>query len=55
MLEFGQDISLVALMIIEKISDSHLHGKHMLRLVEATWSKYPQCLSFCVNKPNIEM
>ena len=42
-------------MIIEKISDSHPHGKLMLQPVEATWSKYPQRLCFSVNKPNIEM
>ena len=30
-------------------------GNNMLRLVEATWSKYPQRLCFSVNKPNIEM
>ena len=34
-------------MIIEKISDSHLHGKHMLRLVEYMVQVHG------VNKPNI--
>ena len=46
MLAFGQDINFVALMITEKISDLHLHGKLVLRPVEATWSKYPQRLFF---------
>ena len=42
-------------MIIEKISDLHLHGKLMLRPVEATWSKYPERLFYSVTKSNIEM
>ena len=33
MLEFGQDISFVALVIIEMISELHLRGKPMLRRV----------------------
>ena len=33
MLEFGQDISFVALVIIEIISELHLRGKPMLRHV----------------------
>ena len=40
MLEFGQDISFVALVIIRMISDLHLGGKPMSRLVQATWPKY---------------
>ena len=42
MLEFGQDISFVALVIIRRISDFKLHlgGKPMSRLVQATWPKY---------------
>ena len=35
MLKFGQDISFVAIVLIEMISDLHLCGKHMLRLVKA--------------------
>ena len=31
MLEFGQDISFVALVIIEMISELHLRGKPMLQ------------------------
>ena len=33
MLEFGQDISFLALVIIEIISELHLRGKPMLRHV----------------------
>ena len=40
MLEFGQDISFVALVIIRMISDLHLGGKPMSQLVQATWPKY---------------
>ena len=49
MLEFGQDISFVALVIIRMISDLHLGGKPMLRPVQATWPKYPQRLFFFCN------
>ena len=34
MLKFGQDISFVAIVLIEMISDLHLCGKHRLRLVK---------------------
>ena len=54
-LAFGQDINFVALMITEKISDLHLHGKLVLRPVEATWSKYPERLFFSVTRSNMEM
>ena len=57
MLEFGQDISFVALVIIRKISDFKLHlgGKPMSRLVQATWPKYPKCLFSFVTMSKIEM
>ena len=55
MLEFGQDISFVALVIIRMISDLHLGGKPMLRPVQATWPKYPQRRFSSVTKSNIEM
>ena len=55
MLEFGQDISFVALVIIRMISDLHLGGKPMLRPVQATWPKYPQRLFSLVTMSKIEM
>ena len=42
-------------MIIEKISDLHLHGKLVLQPVEATWSNYPERLFFYKARSNIEM
>ena len=55
MLEFGQDISFVALVVIRMISDLHLGGKPMSRLVQATWPKYPNCLFSFVTMSKIEM
>ena len=55
MLEFGQDISLVALVITGMISDLHLPGKLMLRPVEATWPEYPERHLTSVTMSNIEM
>ena len=55
MLEFGQYISFVALVIVGMITDLHLGGKPMLRPVQATWSKYPERLFFYVTRSNIEM
>ena len=55
MLEFGQDISFVALVIIRMISDLHLGGKPMLRPVQATWPKYPQHLFSLVTMSKTEM
>ena len=42
MLEFGQYISFVVLVIVGMITDLHLSGKPMLRPVQATWPKYPE-------------
>ena len=55
MLEFGQDIRWVTLMIIEMNSDLHLHGKLILRPVKATCLKYAERLFYSVTKSNIEM
>ena len=55
MLEFGQGISFVALVIIRMISDLHLGGKPMLRPVQVTWPKYPQRLFSLVTMTKIKM
>ena len=55
MLEFGQYISFVALVIVGMIIDLHLGGKPMLRPVQATWPKYPERCFYSVTKSNIEM
>ena len=55
MLDFGQDISFVALVFIGMISDLHLGGKHLLRPVRATWPKYAECRFSSVTKSNIVM
>ena len=55
MLEFGQDISFVALVIIEMISELHLRGKPMLRHVHRPSPKYWECPFSSVTKSNIEM
>ena len=55
MLEFGQDISFVALVIIEMISELHLRGKPMLRHVRRPSPKYWECPFSSVTKSNIEM
>ena len=55
MLEFGQGISFVALVIIRMISDLHLGGKLMPRLVQATSPKNRERLFSSVTKSNIEM
>ena len=55
MLEFGQYISFVALVIVGMITDLHLGGKPMLRPVQATWPKYPERCFYSVTKSNIEM
>ena len=39
MVEFGQDISFVVLVIVGMITDLHLGGKPILRPVQATWPK----------------
>ena len=39
MLEFGQYISFVVLVIVGMITDLHLGGKPILRPVQATWPK----------------
>ena len=55
MLEFGQDISFVALVITKMISELHLGGKLMPRLVQASWPKYSRHIFWSVNKSNIEI
>ena len=55
MLEFGQDISFVALVIKEMTSDLHLDGKPMLRHVHLPSPKYRERLLSSVTKSNIEM
>ena len=55
MLEFGQDISFVALVIVGMITDLHLVGKPMFRPVQATWPTYPEHRFSSVTKSNIEM
>ena len=52
-LEFRQYISFVALVIIGMISDLHLGGKRMSRLVTAKRPKYPERLFPSVSKSNI--
>ena len=49
MLEFGQYISFVVLVIVGMITDLHLSGKPMLRPVQATWPKYPERCFYSVN------
>ena len=55
MLEFGQDISFVALVITEMISELQLRGKPMLRHVHRPSPKYRERLLSSVTKSNIEM
>ena len=55
MLEFGQDISFVALVIIEIISELYLRGKPMLRHVHRPSPKYWECLFSSIIKSNIDM
>ena len=55
MLEFGQDISFVALVIIEMISELHLRGKPRLRHVHRPSPKYWERPFSSVTKSNIEM
>ena len=55
MLEFGQDISFVALVIIEMISELHLRGTPMLRHVDRPSPKYWEGSFSSVTKSNIEM
>ena len=55
MLEFGQDISFVALVITGMILDLHLGGKLMSRPVQAIRPKYQQRRFSSVTKSNIEM
>ena len=55
MLEFGQDISFLAFVIIVMISDLHLLVKLMSRPVQATSPKYPERHFSSVTKSNIQM
>ena len=55
MLEFGKDISWVALVIMVLFSDLHPGWKLMLQLFQAKWPKYPERLFSSVTKSNIEM
>ena len=55
MLEFGQHIRWVALVIMGMISDLHPNGKLMLPPVRALIPKYPVRLFSSVTKSNIEM
>ena len=54
MLEFRQDISFLAFVIIVMISDLHLLGKLMSRPVQATSPKYPERHFSSVTKSNIQ-
>ena len=54
MLEFGQYISFVVLVIVGMITDLHLSGKPMLRPVQATWPKYPERCFFSVTKSKVD-
>ena len=53
--EFGQDISFVACVIIELISELHLRVKPMLRPVRRPSPNYRERLLSSVTKSNIEM
>ena len=55
MLEFGQDLSFVALVIIEMILELHLRGKPMLRHVHRPSPKYWERPFSSVTKSNMEM
>ena len=54
-LQFGRDISFVALVMIEKVWDLHLSWKLVLRPIQATSPKYRERLFSSVTKSNIEM
>ena len=54
-MDFGQDISFLAFVIIVMISDLHLLGKLMSRPVQATSPKYPERHFSSVTKSNIQM
>ena len=54
MLEFGQGIRWVALVIMGMISDLHLGGK-IMSLVPDPTPKYPVCHFSSITKSNIEM
>ena len=45
----------MSLVIIQMISDLHLHEKLLSRPIKATLPKYPERLFASVNKSNIEM
>ena len=53
--EFGQDISFVACVIRELISELHQWVKPMLRPVRRPSPNYRECLLSSVTKLNIEM
>ena len=55
MLEFGQDISFVALVIVGMITDLHLAGNPCFDLSRPTWPTYPEHRFSSVTKSNIEM
>ena len=55
MLEFGQDISFVALVIKEMTSDLHFGGKPMLRPIHRPSPKYRERLLSSATRSNIEM
>ena len=55
MLEFREYASFVALVIIGMISDLHLGGKRMSRLVPAKRPKYSKRLFSSVSKSNIQI
>ena len=54
-LQFGRDISFVALVMIEKVWDLHLSWKLVPRPIQATSPKYRERLFSSVTKSNIEM
>ena len=54
MLQFGSDITFMALLIIGMISDLHLHAKLMGPPVEGPSTKN-KCIFALITKSNIEM
>ena len=55
MLEFGQNIRWVTLMITGKLSDLHLGGKLVSQPVLAPTPKYPGHLFYSITNLNIKM
>ena len=55
MLEFGQDISFMALVIVAMISDLHLLTKLMWKPVQSPLPNYPERIFSSITKSSIEM